>query len=174
MNENNRKAISWVAVVVAVAAIVFLVYAITTLKVTAPADNDSISVTRQPVASAVEVPAATSTNLTADTAKPKAVVSARPGSSSNIRIFAITASNNKFSPSEVAAYVGDIVHLDITAVDKDYDFYQPDYGLNIFLPEGQKKFVEFQVSATDKYTFYCRSCGGPEKGPIGHVTVVSK
>lgn len=93
---------------------------------------------------------------------------------SNFRSFSLSVSSNEFSPSNVIAYIGDTVRLNITAKDKDYDFYQPDYGLSKQLPKGVAALVEFQVTAAGKYTFYCKSCGGPAKGPVGYVVVVPK
>ncbi|HUX36169.1 MAG TPA: cupredoxin domain-containing protein [Candidatus Paceibacterota bacterium] len=135
----------------------------------APAQSD----TRQPVSANTTVPGATST-VSSNVAKPSVVVQAAPGATTNFRSFTIKVSGNAFDPSNIIAYVGDTVHINITAVDKDYDFYQPDYGLSMQLPKGVEKTIEFQVTAPDKYTFYCKSCGGPSKGPVGYVTVVPK
>lgn len=131
------------------------------------------SATRQTVSSNVTVPNTTST-VSGDVAKPSVVAQAAPGSSANFRSFSIKVSGNAFSPSTVIVNVGDTVHLNIAAGDKDYDFYQPDYGLSLQLPKGVTKVVEFQATSPDKYTFYCKSCGGPSSGPVGYVVVVTK
>ncbi len=129
------------------------------------------SATRQSVSSNVTVPDATST-VSSNVAAPKIVTQAAPGSTSKFRSFSLSVTGGKFIPDTVIVNAGDTVHLNITATDKDYDFYQPDYGLSTALPKGVAKVVEFQATSQDKYTFYCQSCGGPSKGPVGYVTVV--
>ncbi len=131
-------------------------------------------VTRQPVPSGTAVPGTSTVNLPASVAKPQFVAPAAPNTSANFRSFNITVSNNTFSPNTVIVNVGDTIHLNITAADKDYDFTQPDYGFKVPLPKGQTKVVEFQATAADKYTFFCKSCGGPNSGPVGYVIVVAK
>lgn len=131
------------------------------------------SATAKPVTENIAVPD-TSSNVSADVAKPTIVTPAAPGVTSKFRSFPISVSGNNFSPKEVIVNIGDTVNLKITAADKDYDFYQPDNGLSMPLPKGVPKTVEFQATGAFKYTFYCKSCGGPDKGPVGYVTVVPK
>ena len=91
-----------------------------------------------------------------------------------LNCFSVSVSGNKFSPDTIIVKVGDRARINFTAVDKDYDFTQPDYGFSVPLPKSQKKIVEFQASAEGKFTFYCKSCGGLSKGPVGYLVVVSK
>ena len=119
------------------------------------------------------VPDASST-LPANVAAPQLITQASPNSQSNFRSFTITVSGNEFTPNTVIVNVGDTVHINIKAIDKDYDFTQPDTGLSQPLPKGVDKVVEFQATADGKYTFYCKSCGGPAKGPVGYVTAVPR
>lgn len=86
--------------------------------------------------------------------------------------FRIRIENDMFVPDTVIVYEKEIVRIYFTAVDKDYDFTQPDYGLRGPLPMGQEKAVEFQGVSAGKFMFYCSACGGPEEGPIGYVIVV--
>lgn len=132
------------------------------------------SVTRAEVPSDITVPGAGATNVPDGMAVPKTEVQAAPGVDSKLRAFDISVNRDEFSPSTVAVNVGDTVHINLTAVDKDYDFTQPDYGFNMPLPKGVKKVLEFQVSNEGKFTFYCKSCGGPDKGPVGYIIVVNK
>ncbi|MBI4086283.1 MAG: cupredoxin domain-containing protein [Candidatus Liptonbacteria bacterium] len=134
----------------------------------------SQSATRLPASSGISVPNATSSNVPANVAKPSIVTSAAPNSSASFRKFSISAGGGQFIPNTVIVNIGDTVHLDITAVDAGYDFTQPDYGFNIILPKGQAKVVEFQATAEGKYTFFCKACGGPAKGPVGYVVVAPK
>jgi heme/copper-type cytochrome/quinol oxidase subunit 2 len=105
---------------------------------------------------------------------PITVVPAAPGITALARSFDISVQNDKFTPSTVTVLVGDTVNISITAVDKDYDFTQPDYGLSSPLPKGVKKLILFQGTSSGKYTFFCKSCGGPDKGPVGYIVVVPK
>lgn len=108
-------------------------------------------------------------------AKPENVSPASQVSNSSIRTFElIVAENNKFNPEFITAYKGDVVDFYIKAVDKDYDFYQPDYGYKQIIKKGEQKRIQFQVATEGKFIFYCESCGGPDKGPIGYIIVKSK
>lgn len=181
--EKNKQIITWVAIALAVVLVIWLAWYFgkgggigvltggTKGGGGGGAAGPAPSTTRAPVSSNVAVPGTTST-VSGDVAKPSVVAEAAPGSTAKIRIFAISVSGGRFTPDTVIVNVNDRVHLNITAVDKDYDFYQPDYGLFTVLPKGVSKAVEFQASAADKYTFYCKSCGGPKSGPVGYVVVV--
>jgi len=131
------------------------------------------SETRQPVGENVSIPDENS-SVSTDVAKPQIVAQASPGSLSSLRIFSLNVSANGFEPNTIIVKAGDTVHLNIKAVGKNYDFFQPDYGLSKLLPNGETTVVEFQATAADKYTFYCKACGGPKKGPVGYIVVVTK
>jgi len=130
-------------------------------------------VTRTAAPLNVTVPNAGDKSAPAGVAVPATVAPASPTGSAKLRIFNITIENNKFVPDTVAVNTGDTVHINITAVGADYDFYQPDYGPKVALARGQTNFVEFQASAAGKFIFYCVSCGGPTSGPVGSIVVVS-
>ena len=134
----------------------------------------SQSATRLPASSGISVPNATSSNVPANVAKPSIVTPAAPNSSASFRKFSISVGGGQFTPNTVIVNIGDTVHLDITAADGGYDFTQPDYGFNVILPKGQAKIVEFQAPAEGKYTFFCKACGGPAKGPLGYIIVAPK
>ncbi|MDP3948548.1 MAG: cupredoxin domain-containing protein [bacterium] len=187
MNENNKKILIGGLVVLVVVVLSALYFgknngvknqtgggaAGGTAALGGKAGEPVKSATRQEVGSGVVVPdASASSTVPANVAKPAIVTQAAPGSTSKFRSFSLSVTGGKFVPETVIVNAGDTVHLDITASDKDYDFYQPDYGLSTALPKGVKKVVEFQATSQDKYTFYCQSCGGPSKGPVGYVTVV--
>ncbi len=187
MNENNKKILIGGLVVLAVVILLAFYFgkdkgasykagggvAGGTAALGGKAGEPVKSTTRQEVGSGVVVPdASASSTVPANVAKPSIVTEAAPGSTSKFRSFSISVTGGKFVPETVIVNAGDTVHLNITAADKDYDFYQPDYGLSTPLPKGAQKVVEFQATSQDKYTFYCQSCGGPSKGPVGYVTVV--
>ncbi len=131
-------------------------------------------VTRTDVPPGVTVPGLKDANVAPDTAKPYTVAPAGPGTQSKLRGYNIQISGRQFIPDNIVVNVGDTAHINLTAVDMGYDFYQPDYGLSTTIAKGQQKLVEFSAITTGKFTFYCKSCGGPAKGPIGYIIVVPK
>lgn len=137
------------------------------------AGNPAQSTTKTAVPANVSVPGVSST-VSADVAKPINVSAAAPGVTAQLRTFSIAVNNDQFSPNTVIVNPGDTVRLTFTAQDKTYDFTQPDYGLKQTLTQGKQAIVEFQAVDTGKFTFYCSSCGGPDKGPVGYIIVVSK
>ena len=78
------------------------------------------------------------------------------------------------SPQKVIVKLLDIVTINFSAVDKSYDMTQPDNGLSWTVPKGGSKNLQFQGSTPGQFTFYCVSCGGPDKGPVGYIVVVPK
>lgn len=87
------------------------------------------------------------------------------------RIFEIRAVGDRFIPSTVIVYQGDRLHLKISAEDKDYDFYQPDYGNRQTIKAGETKAVSFRAVESGQFTFFCETCGGPASGPKGFLIV---
>ena len=108
----------------------------------------------------------------ANVAPPQNVTPLNPHTSDTNRDFNIKAENNKFTPDTVIVHVGDNININFTAVDKNYDFSQPDYGYGngkFLINKGQTIKVSFQVTASGKFMFYCALCGGPKSGPIGYI-----
>mgnify|MGYP001559452915 CR=1 FL=1 len=131
-------------------------------------------VTREVAPENIAVPEKDSGNVPENVAKPEQVSPAAAGVEEDMRTFSITVSGNKFSPDTVIARVGDIIKLNFTAVDKNYEFTQPDYGFKAQLPKGQTVSVTFGVNGEGKFLFYCGSCGGPSQGPVGYIIVVKR
>jgi hypothetical protein len=38
--------------------------------------------------------------------------------------------------------------------------------------QGETKILEFQANQEGSFTYYCSTCGGPEKGPMGNIIIV--
>ncbi len=106
-------------------------------------------------------------------AKPVVVMPAAPDSKIKLRIFNIEARDNKFFPDTVIVNQWDVVRLSLTATDKTYDFYWPDYGVKQTVKKGERKQVGFQATRSGKFAFYCERCGGPAKGPVGSLMIVA-
>jgi plastocyanin len=130
-------------------------------------------VTREAAPANVVVPSEESKDVPQNVALPT-VVSSNPNQSTSFRSFDIKADGNKFSPDTVIVRQGDTININVTAVDKDYDFFQPDYGVKAQIPKGATKKVQFQGTASGKFLFYCVSCGGPDKGPTGYLIIAPK
>jgi len=141
----------------------------------APAGQGSISqsATVAPVPANITVPNEGDKNVGIGIAAPQIQVPAHPsGGDASYRQFIVTANNDTFTPATAIVKKGDIIDLEITAVDKDYDFTQPDYGFSALpVPKGKTTKVQFQGLNSGKFTFYCASCGGPNKGPIGYIII---
>ena len=114
---------------------------------------------------------ATATSVPKDVAIPKVSIPAAPGVSATLRVFDISADGGKFTPSTVAAYTGDTIHVNFTAVDKAYDITFPDYGMKQTAQKGQTKVLEFQAQAVGKFAYYCDSCGGLKSSAVGYIIV---
>ena len=126
------------------------------------------STTVAPVPANVVVPNEGDKNVASGVAAPQIQTAAHPsGGSASYRQFPISAGNDAanndvFTPATVIVNKGDIIDLEITAVNHDYDFTQPDFGLKQIIAKGTTKRVQFSSVMTGKFTFYCTSCGAME------------
>lgn len=125
----------------------------------------------------IVVPDKGAENVPENVAVPENVSPSNVAGTASFRTFpTLKMENNKLGPQDtVTTYVGDTVTLYIEAVDADYDFTMPNYGFReIPIPKGDTKKIAFTATAEGKFTFFCQSCGGPEKGPVGYLVVVPK
>jgi heme/copper-type cytochrome/quinol oxidase subunit 2 len=130
------------------------------------------SQTRGPAPKNIDIPDL-NTPVSSDVAKPTMVMPAAPGSSSDFRNFEISITSGGFKPNKIIVSSGDVLNIVATAVDGNYDFAQPDYGIFIPIKKGEKKTISFQATAAGTFKFFCSSCGGPEKGPTGELIVAN-
>jgi heme/copper-type cytochrome/quinol oxidase subunit 2 len=128
----------------------------------------------QSLPSNVVVPVQNASSVPAGVAAPSIVTPGSPSGSTSYRSFSISISGGAYTPNTVIVNQGDTVHISLTAVDGNYDFTQPNYGLSLAIAKGQSKVVQFDADTAGKFTFYCASCGGPTKGPTGYIEVVAK
>jgi heme/copper-type cytochrome/quinol oxidase subunit 2 len=189
MELINRKKLIIIALAAVVVIIVVVVFVVTREREAAtsvssggnygtpgagPASSAPAPVTRLPAPANVLVPEAGAQNAVPNIAVPQVESAAAPGVDAKYRSFNIIIENGQFMPSTVAVNLGDVVQLQVGAVGGNYDFIQPDYGLRASLPNGVSKKIEFGATAPGKFVFYCSSCGGPAKGPVGYLIVVGK
>jgi len=126
------------------------------------------------VPSNVTVPNKGASSTPAGVAVPVVQGAGDPSGDVSYRSFNISIQNDAYTPNTVIVNQGDTVNLELTAVDAAYGFDQPDYGFNAAIPQGKTQTIQFQALQTGSFTFYCASCGGPSKGPVGHIVVVAK
>lgn len=129
--------------------------------------------TRSAVPIGITVPQEGQT-VASSVAPPQVVAPVNSHTSSDFRGFRIQANSDQFTPNTVIVNVGDVVDILVTAVDKSYDFTQPDYGYRQQISKGQTATIQFGATAAGQFMFYCASCGGPQKGPVGYIDVVAK
>ncbi len=111
-------------------------------------------------------------NLVNEIAVPTAAVQAASGTDTKIRVFNVSADGGVFTPSKIIANQGDIIHIEFTAVDRDYDLVFAGYGMSATVSQAQTKSLEFQASLDGRFPYYCVSCGGTEINAQGEITVV--
>jgi heme/copper-type cytochrome/quinol oxidase subunit 2 len=127
-------------------------------------------VTREAISGPVKVPEKGDA-VSGDVAVPREVSTVNPGLGVSKRVFDIAISSGSFKPSEIIVKLKDTITMNFTATDGDYDFTMPDFGLSVPLLKGVKKTVQMDATAAGKFIFYCKVCGGPEKGPRGSLTI---
>jgi heme/copper-type cytochrome/quinol oxidase subunit 2 len=185
MELTGKKRIIVIAIaVVVVAAVIFAFIAVRRREGSPSVANSNsqstgtaaapISPTYLPTPVNVLVPEAGAQNVSSGIAVPQVESAASPSSNFKYRSFDIIVQGGEFTPSTIDVNQGDEVNLQIGAVGGNYDFTQPDYGIHISLPDGKSEHFEFGATAAGKFTFYCSSCGGPAKGPVGYLVVVGK
>ncbi len=130
----------------------------------------------------IVVPDAQSTNVPGGVAVPDTVTPAggTQRGDSKFRSFDIKISSTKFDPDTVIVKLGDTVRISATAVGGSYDLFQPEYGFRVpqkigtSLKSGETQSVQFDATSEGKFMFFCQSCGGPNKGPVGYLVVAPK
>jgi len=103
-------------------------------------------------------------------AVPTVVTAAAPGVTEQYRSFNIQANGGVFTPSSVIGNVNDTMHINFTAVDKDYDIVFPSYNMSQTAKKGQTKVLEFQAVQEGSFTFYCETCGGVNSATKGSIS----
>ncbi len=128
--------------------------------------------TKKAVPEGAYVPEADQENADTDLAIPTNVVNAAPDVDAKMRMFDIRADKGIFAPSKISVRKGDTVRISISAIDKDYDFVLPDFGMRQTMKKGEKKAVEFQATNEGLYSYYCEQCGGLDSTATGTITIV--
>jgi len=123
----------------------------------------------------VVVPEVSSTApVPANFAKPSVVANAAPNAETSFRIFNLNVEKSRVTPDTLAVYLGDTVHVEIVATDRNYDLVQPDYSFKWNLQKGVNKTFEFGAVNEGKFSFFCESCPNFENIPVAYLIVVKK
>jgi plastocyanin len=131
--------------------------------------------TRKAVPEGVTVPEMNTVipdNLKDQIAVPEASVPVVAGSESQLRIFSVRAEADKFIPEKIIVNSGDTVHIEFSAIDKDYDLTLSGYNMKQSAKKGETKSLEFQALRDGDFIYYCQACGGLQSGPQGHIIIV--
>ena len=128
--------------------------------------------TYKPVGANIVVPG-TNSQVDPGVAKPTQVKAVGVNDLS-ARNFNVVLNGDSVSPQKIIIKLFDLVTINFSAVDKTYDLTQPDNGLSWTVPGGGSKSLQFQGTTPGEFTYYCKSCGGPDKGPVGYFVVVPK
>ena len=140
----------------------------------AASSSESSQATREPAPSGVVVPEQGATGVSENVAVPLLTMPSAPRASTQFRKFALRAEGGKFSPDTIIANTGDVIRMNISAIDGDYDFIQPDYGIKASITKGNTGVVEFSPWIDGKYMFFCEQCGGMPGQGKGYIIVASK
>lgn len=107
-----------------------------------------------------------------DVVVPSLVTPAAIGSDFSFRIFNVMAENGKFTPNKIIANLGDVIHINFTAVDADYDIVIPSFSMKQKAKVGQTKILEFKTNKDGDFLYYCESCGGENSEAKGNIIIV--
>lgn len=89
------------------------------------------------------------------------------GETSSLRLFRLRAENGRYSPDTVVVNEGDPVTIVLTAVDRDYDIFFPDFGVFKTAPQGEEIQIQFQAYPFGQYSFYCQeACRDEVQGTL--------
>lgn len=86
-----------------------------------------------------------------------------------VREIVMEAKRYEFIPGSaepIRVKQNDIVRIRATATDVSHGFAINEYGINVGLPVGQEKIIEFVADKPGTFTFYCSVYCGPGHG--GH------
>jgi plastocyanin len=104
-------------------------------------------------------------------AVPTVVTAAAPGVTAQFRSFDIKAENNQFMPLKIIGRIGDTIHVNFTAVDKNYDIVFPSYNMKQTAKQGETKILEFQAVQDGSFVYYCEMCGGVDGKTKGNIII---
>lgn len=86
--------------------------------------------------------------------------------------FNIIARKFEFEPSTIKVRQGDFVRFRVTSTDVDHGIAIDEYGINVKVPEGETKIVEFTADKKGEFTYRCSVfCGSGHERMTGLLIV---
>ena len=116
----------------------------------------------------IETPEMGATSVPEDVAVPSNVAPS-PSGESSFRMFNISISNKKYTPSIIVVNEMDVITLKIRAVDDDYSFEIPNYGISATIKKETERQIQFQATSVGSFKILCNNC----KDGVGGMLVVN-
>lgn len=135
-----------------------------------PTANDQRLTTNGQRLTSLPVPEVNSHPDDKNIAVPLAALESTPGAKTKIRQFNLQAYKSAFQPNIIMSYAGDIVRINLFAVDTKYDFTIPGLNISQTAQKGETRSMEFQVTAPGTFDIICNLCSQPQK-PRGYLVV---
>ena len=78
----------------------------------------------------------------------------------------------EFDPSVITVNKGDHVIIHVKSVDVAHGFMIPEYAINVPIPGGQERTVEFDADKAGEFPFLCSiACGSGHRDMTGKLVV---
>lgn len=135
-----------------------------------PMTNDQRPIINPQLLTSLPVPEVNSHPDDKNIAVPLAALESTPGAKTKIRQFNLQAYKSAFQPNIIMSYAGDIVRINLFAVDTKYDFTIPGLNISQTAQKGETRSMEFQVTAPGTFDIICNLCSQPQK-PRGYLVV---
>ncbi|MCR4328016.1 MAG: cupredoxin domain-containing protein [Patescibacteria group bacterium] len=119
--------------------------------------------TREKVQEKIATPEEGDTATPANVAVPTTVVDT---GKSSFRHFDIAVTGNNYNPSTIVVNEGDVIDISLTAEDKDYNIFFPDFGVYKEVIKGQTGKLQFQGYPFGQYKFVCDECTPSFEGKL--------
>lgn len=104
--------------------------------------------------------------------EPVETTAQEPEPKPEIKEFTIVARQFVFEPDTITVNTGDTVKLTINSVDVTHGFAISEFGVNVILPRGKTKTVEFVASLAGTYRMFCSvQCGSGHSSMKGTLIV---
>lgn len=87
-----------------------------------------------------------------------------PGDTKRQGIFSVQATRDGYSPHTLTVGQGNIVTLQFSSADAQYDMYSESFGFYVTAPKGETKEISFKAGTVGSFLFECRDfCPGGKK-----------
>lgn len=133
-----------------------------------PANPDALTTveggTRKIIQTNIQTPEPNEAAPSADVAVPKGVSVIGEKKQIALRTFGMRGENGAFSPRTLVVNDLDVIEIEFTAVDADYDIFFPDFGVLKKIGAGSTAMLQFQAPDFGEYEFGCKElCKGKGK-----------